>query len=152
MIALLIIGVPATVIVQVAVAVVIDRVSDLPAMLALALGTLLSALGVISVSSARIVVPVARGGRNPFSAQPGAATVSVVGSYVVTGATGVLALPVTALAVAAIVTGIPLLGWLSLIVALVLGAAVAIGGAVIGGRVLDASGPAVLARLRLFRA
>jgi ABC-2 type transport system permease protein len=63
-----------------------------------------------------------------------------------------LALPVTALAVAAIVTGIPLLGWLSLIVALVLGAAVAIGGAVIGGRVLDASGPAVLARLRLFRA
>lgn len=152
MIALLIIGLPATVIVQVAVAVVIDRVSDLPAMLALAVGTLLSAVGVINVSSARIIVPVARGGRNPFSAQPGAATVSVVGSYVVTGATGVLALPVTALAVAAIVTGIPLLGWLSLIVALVLGATVAIAGAIIGGRVLDASGPAVLARLRLIRA
>ena len=151
-IALLIIAVPATVLVQVAVSVIIGRVEDLPAMLGLALGTLLVSLGVVSVSSARIVVPVARAGRNPFSAQPGAATVSVVGSYVVTGATGVLLLPVTALAVVALVTDIPLLGWLALVVALLLGGGVAVGGAVIGGRILDASGPAVLARLRLIRA
>jgi ABC-2 type transport system permease protein len=151
-IALLAIALPATVGVQVAVAVIIGRVGDLPAMVGLALGTLLVSVGVVSVSSARIVVPVARAGRNPLSAQPGAATVSVVGSYVVTGATGVLALPVTALAIAAIATGIPLLGWAALVVALVLGAGVAFGGAVIGGRVLDASGPAVLARLRLIRA
>ncbi len=150
-IALLIIAGPATAVVQVAVAVVIGRVGDLPAMLALALGTLLVAVGVVSVSSARIVVPVARSGRNPFSAQPGAATVSVVGSYVVTGASGLLTLPVSGLAIVAIVAGIPVLGYVALVIALALGAAVALGGAVVGGRVLDASGPAVLARLRLIR-
>ena len=150
-IALLIIAGPATLVVQVAVAVIIGRVGDLPAMLGLALGTLLVSIGVVSVSSARVVVPVARAGRNPFSAQPGAATVSVVGSYVVTGATTALAVPFALLAVIALATGIPLLGWLALVVALGFGAAVAIGGAVIGGRVLDSSGPAVLARLRLIR-
>ena len=151
-IALLTIALPATVIVQIAIAVIIGRVGDLPAMLALAVGTLLASVGVVSVSSARIVVPVTRAGRNPFSAQPGAATVSVVGSYVVTGATGVLALPVSALAIVALVTGIPALGWVALAVALVLGSAVAFAGVVVGGRVLDASAPAVLARLRLIRA
>lgn len=151
-IALLLIAGPSTALVQVALAVIIGRVGDLPAMLGLTLGTLLVSLGVVSVSSARIVVPVARAGRNPFASQPGAATVSVVGSYVVTGITGVLLLPVAAVAIVAIVTGIPLLGWLSLVVALVLGGAVAGGGVVIGGRILDASGPEVLARLRLVRA
>ena len=96
-------------------------------------------------------MPVARSGRNPFSAQPGAATVSVVGSYVVTGASGLLTLPVSGLAIVAIVAGIPVLGYVALVIALALGAAVALGGAVVGGRVLDASGPAVLARLRLIR-
>jgi ABC-2 type transport system permease protein len=151
-IALLTIAAPATVIVQVAVAVVIGRVADLPAMLALALGTLLAAVGVVSVSSARVVVPVGRSGRNPFAAQPGAATVSVVGSYVVTGATGVLAFPVSALGIVALATGIPALGWVALGVALVLGCGVALGGVVLGGRLLDAAAPAVLARLRLIRA
>ena len=151
-IALLVIAGPATAIVQVAVAVIIGRVADLPALLALALGTLLVSVGVVSLSSARVVVPVTRSGRNPFSAQPGAATVSVVGSYVVMGATGVLAAPVSALAIVALVAGIPAVGWAALAVALVLGSAVTLGGVVVGGRVLDASGPAVLARLRLIRA
>ena len=150
-IALLVIALPATVIVQVAVAVIIGRVHDLPAMLGLALGTLLVSVGVVSVSSARIVVPVARSGRSPFAAQPGSAAVSIIGSYVVTGATGLIALPVTAVAIFALVSGIPLLGWIALAVALVLGSAVCLAGAVIGGRVLDAFGPAVLARLRLIR-
>ena len=150
-IALLIIALPASVIVQVAVALVIGRAGDLPAMLALSTGTLLVSVGVISVSSARVVVPVARAGRNPFSSQPGAATVAIVGSYVVTGVTGLLAVPVAALAIAALVAGTPLLGWAALSVALVLGGAVALGGIVLGGRVLDGSGPAVLARLRLVR-
>jgi ABC-2 type transport system permease protein len=150
--ALLIIAAPATLVVQLSVAVVIGRISDLPAMLALTFGTLLVSVGVVSVSSARIVVPVGRAGRNPFAAQPGAATVSVVGSYAVTGATGVLTLPVSALAIAALVTGVPALGWVSLLVAIALGGGVAAAGVVIGGRVLDGAGPAVLARLRLIRA
>lgn len=151
-IALLIIGVPSTLLVQVAIAVVIGRVGELPAMLALALGILFVAVGVVSVSSARVVVPVARAGRSPFAAQPGAATVSVVGSYVVTGATGILSLPFAALAILALALPNQLLGWLSLAIALLWGIAAVIGGALLGGRWLDAAGPTVLARLRVIRA
>ena len=150
-IALVIVAAPATIIVQVVVAVVINRIDELPAMLGLALGTLLVSVGVVSVSSARIVVPVARAGRNPFSSQAGAATVSIVGSYAVTGVTGALTLPIAAVSIVALVIGSALLGWVALLAGLVLGAGVAFGGAVLGGRMLDASGPAVLARLRLIR-
>ncbi len=150
-IALLIIVVPATVIVQVAVAVIVGRVEELPALFGLSLGVSLVSVGVVSVSSARIVVPVVRSRRNPFSAQPGSATVSIGASYVVAIATIVLALPIIAIAVAALAEGGPALAWFALIVGLALGSGVALGGVVVGGRVLDASGPAVLARLRLIR-
>ena len=151
-IALLIIAAPSVIVVQVTVAVIIGRVADLPALLGISLGTLLVSVGVVSVSSAWIVVPVARAGRNPFAAQPGAATVSIVGSYVVSGITVALALPIIALAIPALVTGLPLLGWLALAAAVLLGCGIAWAGVVIGGRVLDGSGSTVLARLRLIRA
>ena len=151
-IALLIIAVPAVLIVQTVVAIIIGHAADLPALLGLSLGTLLVSVGVVSVSSARIVVPVARSGRNPFSAPAGAATTSIFASYAVMGATLVLVAPVGALAIASLVTGSQGLGWSALVAGVVLGAAVAAGGVVLGGRVLDASGPAVLARLRLVRA
>ncbi|HWH26209.1 MAG TPA: transporter, partial [Pseudolysinimonas sp.] len=150
-IALLVITVPAAIIVQVVVAVVIGRLGELPALLGLTLGALLASLGVVSVSSARVVVPVARAGQSPFSAQAGAATVSITASYAVTGITGALAFPSAALAVTALVLGNPLLGWLALAAALVLGTAIAWGGVVLGGRILDSSGAALLARLRLIR-
>ena len=105
----------------------------------------------MSVSSARVVVPVARSGRNPYSAQAGAATVSIFASYAVAFATIVLAIPIGALAVAALITGAPVLGWVALMTGLGLGGAVALAGVIFGGRVLDASGPATLARLRLIR-
>ncbi|MCU1416387.1 MAG: type transport system permease protein, partial [Schumannella sp.] len=151
-VALLIIAVPAVLIVQVVVAIIIGRAGDLPALLGLSLGTLLVSVGVVSVSSARIVVPVARSGRNPFSAPAGAATTSIFASYAVMGATVVLAAPFGTLAIAAILTGAAGLGWAALAVGVLFGLAVAAGGVVLGGRVLDASGPAVLARLRLIRA
>ncbi|GAA1952331.1 transporter [Microbacterium deminutum] len=149
--AMLIIAAPATTVVQVAVAVLIGRVEDLPALLGLSLGVLLISLGVVSVSSARIVVPVARPGRNPFSAQPGAVTTSIFASYAVAAVTIALTLPVAALAIAALLTGFALLGWIALIAGLASGATVALGGVVLGGRLLDASGPELLARLRLLR-
>jgi ABC-2 type transport system permease protein len=109
-------------------------------------------VGVISVSSARLVVPVARSGRNPFSAQAGAATTAIFASYLVALAAIVLAVPVSLIAVPALVLDSPLLGWLGLVAGLAIGTAVAAAGVVVGGRVLDGSGPAMLARLRLIRA
>lgn len=149
--ALLTIAAPTVVVVQLSVAIVIGRVGDLPALLGVSIGILLSAVGVVSVSSAQLVVPVTRAGRNPFSAQAGAATTSIFASYAVAVVTIVLALPAIAPAVASLVTGIAWLGWLALFAGIGLGAGVALGGVVLGGRVLDASGPAMLARLRLIR-
>mgnify|MGYP006374349355 FL=1 len=149
--ALLLIAGPAVVIVQVVVAVVIDRAGELPAMFGLSLGVLLASIGVVSVSSARVVVPVARSARNPFSAPPGSATTSLVASYAVSGATILVSAPAIALAVAALVTGSDALGWVALVVGVLAGGVVLVAGVVVGGRVLDESGPAVLQRLRLVR-
>ncbi len=110
--ALVVIAMPATVVVQITVALIIGRAEDLPALLGLSLGTLLISIGVVSVSSARFVVPVARSGRNPFSAQAGAATTSIFASYAVAIVTVMLAVPILALTVAAIVADVPALGWL----------------------------------------
>jgi ABC-2 type transport system permease protein len=68
------------------------------------------------------------------------------------GATIVLAVPVVALGIASLVTSAELLGWITLAAGVVFGGAIAAGGVLLGGRVLDAAGPAVLARLRLVRA
>ena len=149
--ALLLIAAPAVVIVQVAVAVVIGRAGDLPALLGLSLCTLLVATGVVSVSSARFVVPVARPGRNPFSAQPGAAMVSIFASYGVALVTVVLTLPIVVLTVAALVTGSVPVGWAALACGVVLGGAVTLSGILLGGHLLDATAPDMLARLRLIR-
>jgi ABC-2 type transport system permease protein len=68
------------------------------------------------------------------------------------GATIVLASPIVALGVASLLTGAELLGWVTLAAGVVFGGALGAAGVLLGGRVLDASGPAVLARLRLVRA
>lgn len=151
-VALLVVAGPASVIVQLTVAVIIGRMSDLPALLGLTLGILLISIGVVSVSSARLVVPVARTGRNPFSAQAGSATTAIFASYLVAIVTFVLAIPVVALAIGALLSAIPALGWFTLAAGLAFGGAVAAGWVALGGRVLDGSGHAVLARLRLVRA
>jgi len=66
--------------------------------------------------------------------------------------TFVLALPIVGLAIGALLSAVPALGWLTLAAGLALGGAVAAGGVALGGRVLDGSAHAVLARLRLVRA
>ena len=149
--ALLLIAGPAVVVVQVVVALVIGRAPELPAMFGLSIGVLLASIGVVSVSSARVVVPVARSARNPFSAPPGSATTSLVASYAVSGATILASAPAIALAIAALVTGSDALGWVALVVGVLAGGVVLVAGVVVGGRVLDESGPAVLERLRLVR-
>lgn len=150
--ALLIIAVPSVVIVQIVVAVIIARTADLVALLGLSLGALFVATAVISVSSARLVVPVARAGRNPFSAPAGAATTSILASYAVLAAIVVLDLPIAASGIAALVQQSAMLGAITLTLALVGGTGALAAGILVGGRVLDASGPAVLADLRLLRA
>ena len=127
---------------------VLNAWADLPAILGISFGLLLSGLGVVSVSSASIVVPVTRAGRNPFTAQAGSGMTSIVGSYAVTGITAGLAIPEVALGVVALTIHSALLGWLALAVGVLWGAGSLVIGVRVGGRILDRTGPALLARMR----
>ena len=146
--ALLSFALPALVIVSLVSVGVTGAWRDLPAVLGISLGVLLSGLAAVSVSSASIVVPVARSGRNPFTAQAGSGMTSLVGSYAVTGVTIGLAIPEVALGAVALVVHSALLGWLALAVGVLWGAGSLVIGVRVGGRILDRTGPALLARMR----
>lgn len=147
-VALLGFALPAVAVVAIVSVTVAGAERQLPALFGISLGVLLSGLAVISVSSASIVVPVARAGRNPFAAQPGSGMTSVLGSYAVTGVTIGVAIPELALGIAGLVSGSVLLGWLALIVGVLWGAGSLVIGVRLGGRILDRTGPALLARMR----
>ncbi len=146
--ALLVFALPSVVVVAVASLASLGAWADLPGVFGISIGVLLSGLAVVSVSSASIVVPVARSGRNPFTAQAGSGMTSIVGSYAVTGVTLAVALPELALGIAALVLHSVPLGWFSLAIGILWGAGSLVLGVRIGGRILDRSGPALLARMR----
>ncbi|MEO7720588.1 MAG: transporter [Pseudolysinimonas sp.] len=146
--AILAFALPALVIVSLVSLGVVNGWRDLPAIFGISLGVLLSGLAAVSVSSASIVVPVARSGRNPFTAQAGSGMTSLAASYAVTGVTIALAVPELALGIAALVIHSALLGWLALAVGVLWGAGSLVIGVRVGGRILDRTGPALLARMR----
>ena len=73
---------------------------------------------------------------------------SLAASYAVTGVTVALAVPELALGIAALLVHSALLGWLALAVGVLWGAGALVIGVRIGGRILDRTGPALLARMR----
>lgn len=123
--------------------------SPLPAMLGLSIGVLLSGLGLSSVTSARIVVPVPSPGDSPFAAKTGAGFTTAVTTFATWGVLALLALPEIVLAVVAGATGSLALGWVTLAVGLVLGSGLLTAGVRIGGRELEQRAPELLARLRV---
>ncbi|MDO9398834.1 MAG: transporter [Herbiconiux sp.] len=125
--------------------------SDLPWVLGLAAAALLGGMGVASISSALIVIPVPQAGDNPFKSAPGAGFTTALSGFATWGIALALCLPATVLAVLGLILGSPLLGWLTLAVGLVLGAVFLVLGLRIGARVLDARGPDILARLKSLR-
>lgn len=151
-VALLVFALPAVAVVAIVSMLVVGEAPLLPAVFGISIGVLLSGLAVISVSSASIVVPVPRAGRNPFTAQPGSGMTGVVGSYAVTAVTAVIAIPELALGIFSLGLGSgpgsALLGWLALAVGVLWGAGTLVLGVRMGGRILDRTGPALLARMR----
>jgi ABC-2 type transport system permease protein len=149
-------AVPSVIVIAVLSAVLLGSARDLPALFGISVGVLLAGLAVVSVSSASIVVPVVRAGRNPFTAQPGSGMTAIVGSYAVSAVTAGIASPAVALGVASLVlasggatSGLAaVLGWLSLAVGVLWGAGSLAIGVRVGGRILDRTGPALLARMR----
>jgi ABC-2 type transport system permease protein len=76
----------------------------------------------------------------------------VVGSYAVTAVTAAIAIPELALGISSLGLGSgpgsELLGWLALAVGVLWGAGSLVLGVRMGGRILDRTGPALLARMR----
>lgn len=143
-------GVPLVVIVSVVVSVLGDRAEYLPAVLGGSLGLLLAGYGVTAVSSALITTPVAAPGDSPFKTVPGQTFVSGLLVFVVLGACFVVAAPALGLALAAVSTAGPDLGWIALLVGIVVGIAATAVGVVVGGRTLERTGPDLLMRIKAF--
>ena len=144
------VGVPAVVAVAVVVAGVTGAWSSLPAVLGGSLGLLLVGYGVSAVSSALLVVPVPRAGDSPFKTVPGQTFASGMLVFVVMAACLVLGAPALVLAIVSLVTASAPLGAVSLVVGLVVGAGVIVASVIVGGRILDRTGPGLLQRIKAF--
>jgi ABC-2 type transport system permease protein len=135
---------PLTVLATVLPVAVMDQWQLLPALLGLSVGTLLSGLGLSSVVSARYTYNVPLPGESPFKTPPGSAARMMVVQGLGMAALVVLVLPEGLLALALVLTGQPLWGWLSLAAGLVLGSALLLAGVWTGGRWYDRRGPELL--------
>lgn len=144
------VGVPAVIVVAIVTAAIAGTWTTLPAVLAAALGILLAGYGVSAVSSALLVVPVAKAGDSPFKTVPGQTFVNGLVVFLVLGVTIALAAPALVLAIVSTVTASAVLAWIALAVAVVAGAAIILGGIVVGGRTLERTGPDLLARIKAF--
>jgi ABC-2 type transport system permease protein len=142
--------VPAVIVVAIVTAAIAGTWTTLPAVLAAALGILLAGYGVSAVSSALLVVPVAKAGDSPFKTVPGQTFVNGLVVFLVLGVTIALAAPALVLAIVSTVTASAVLAWIALAVAVVAGAAIILGGIVVGGRTLERTGPDLLARIKAF--
>lgn len=139
-------AVPLLVVVGVAGALVGGRADLAPASVGAALGVLGAGLAVSAVSSAALVYPVPAAGASPYAAQAGSLGASLVAQLVTSLATAVACLPVTVAFLAALWWR-PGLSWAVLVLGVLGGAALLVGGVVVGGRVYDARAVRLLARL-----
>ncbi len=149
--ALAVIAVPLVVVATVVPVIVTGSWAVLPTLLGLSAAALLGGLGVASVSSSRIIIPVPQAGDNPFKSAPGASFTTALSGFAVWGVALLLTLPAVILAVLGLVLSSAVLGWLTLVVGIVLGVVFLVAGIRIGGDQLDRRGPELLARLRSLR-
>ena len=125
--------------------------SELPGLLGLSMGILLTGLGLSSVVSARYTVAVPLPGDSPFKKPPGNVAQTLAVQFVGMALLGILVLPEAALLVAEFATGNHTLGWANLVTGPLLGLALLAGGVRLGGRWLDARGPELLAQVAVHR-
>jgi ABC-2 type transport system permease protein len=113
------------------------RWEQLPGILGMSLGILLTSYGVCAVTSAQLVVPVASAGDNPFKRVPGTTMLQGMSFLLIW--------------LIAIFTGDAVLSLVAGGLGLVLGGVFFTVGVRVGGRMLDRSAPVLLARLRAMK-
>lgn len=143
-------GIPLLLLVALGTTAVAGTWRELPALLGGALGLLLAGYGVTAVSSALIVSPVAAPGDSPFRSVPGQTFVNSLLVFVVWAACLLVASPSLILAVLAVSLSSEGLAWAALATGLVGGAVAIAAGVVVGGRILERTGPDLLVRIKSF--
>ncbi|GAB3284033.1 transporter [Sinomonas notoginsengisoli] len=118
-----------------------------PSFLGLALGVLLSGVGLSSVVSARYTVTVPLPGESPFRRPAGASTQTILVQLGGIAALGILALPEIVLTALAATGGAPVYGWACLGVGVLLGGGLLALGVLLGGRLMDVRAPELYASL-----
>jgi ABC-2 type transport system permease protein len=139
-------AIPVLVVITVVSVAFADAWAALPALLGLVLGLILSGMGLSSVTSARIVMPVPLPGDSPLKAKPGAQASAILSSLLTWAILSVLVLPEFVLMIVFAVTGDVAWGWAGLAVGSALGGLFVVLGIRIGGRMLDSTGPDLLAK------
>ncbi|WP_323958747.1 transporter [Arthrobacter sp. JZ12] len=142
--ALLLFATPVVLIATVVPLLLTNSAADLPMMLGLGIGALLTGTGLSSVTSARYTYNVPLPGESPFKTPPGTGFSMLVIQLLGWVVQFALLLPEIALAVAYLVTGNAAFGWATLAAGAVLGAAAFIGGVRIGGAWYDKRAPELL--------
>ncbi len=125
-----------------------DRWELAAPVLGFALGSLASALGVSSVASASVVVPVVPAGSSPFASRQGGSMAAVGTQLVGMGVLAVLGLPGAVLTIVAATTGSWTLGGVAALVSLAIGGTALVLGVRKGGELLDRRAPELLQSLR----
>ncbi|MHA7238368.1 transporter [Arthrobacter sp. TMS1-12-1] len=142
--ALLVFALPSTLVFGVLPLLITGRVEDLPVVLGLSVGLLLTGTGLSSVVSARYTYNVPLPGESAFKTPPGTNfimfAVQIIGWLVML----LLVLPEIALTIAYFATGNALFGWLTLLVGVILGAVLLVVGIRVGGRWYDRRAPELL--------
>lgn len=148
--AALALGVPATLLMSVVVVALVGRWDLIVPVVGYSLGVLATATGASSFISARVVYPVPKPGENPFSTPQGSQTAAMISQMAGMAGILLLALPSTAVAVAAVLTGATWLGLLAAAVSLALGGLFLVVGVRMGGAQYDKRAPDLLTTMRGF--
>lgn len=135
---------PVAVVLTVVLALVTDHAADLPALLGIGMGSLLTSLGAASVMSALVVMRVQQAGENVFANRQGASLLAVVSQMVGMLAAIVLSVPEIVLGVLAVVRHSTVLGVVALAVGVGLGGVLLAVGVRWGGRLMDRRAPRLL--------
>ncbi|MDF1479656.1 transporter [Leifsonia sp. H3M29-4] len=147
-IALATFAVPVSLLLTVASVAVTGTWPLLPGLLGITVGVLLTGFGISSAISGWFTFAVPAPGESPFRSKPGGGFSLMLSMIACWSALLVLALPELVLAIVGFATGQALYGYLSIVVALLVGGTVLVIGVRVGGRILDRRGPDLLSQLQ----
>ncbi|TKV29791.1 transporter [Arthrobacter sp. NamB2] len=142
--ALLVFAVPVALVFTVLPLLITGQAEDLPVMLGLSTGLLLTGAGLSSIVSARYTYNVPLPGESAFKTPPGTNFLMFAVQFIGWLVMLLLALPEIILTIVYFVTGDALFGWLTLLVGVVLGVIFLVVGIRVGGRWYDRRAPELL--------